>query len=422
MILGKGIYDSLPVWAQTVAVNLASRRDFRDKYGPNFQAFLQQLAANEKKSRDQLEAEQKQALRELLQYAVTHVPFYREQNLPPDDFAAWPILDKQSIAAAPEKFLSDEFDSHRLMTINTSGTTGTPLTVRFTREYHQMEMAFRWRHKAWAGCPYLSSGAYIAGHPIVPPNQKRPPFWRVDRYERRLLCSSYHLTPQNLQPYVDAIAEYAPDFVHGYPSSVYLLAKHMLDRGTTLSPHAVFTASETLLDFQRLAIEQAFGTKVFNWYGNTEFTGNIIECPAGRLHQRLDYGVLELLDDGMMITTGLNNRAMPLIRYKVGDSATRREGACPCGCEFPLVERLEGRIEDFVHTPDGRIVGRLDHLFKDVQHVREAQIVQTKLDELILRIVRTEGFGPKDERIMIKEVRMRLGDSIGDSLRVRGHH
>jgi len=158
MIPGKGIYDSLPVWTQTLAINFASRRNFRDKYGPYFHRFLTQLEVNERKSRDQLEAEQQRALYDLLRYAVAHVPFYREQKLPPDDFATWPILDKQSIAAVPEKFLSDEFDPHRLMTINTSGTTGTPLTVRFTKEYHQMEMAFRWRHKAWRAARISAAG------------------------------------------------------------------------------------------------------------------------------------------------------------------------------------------------------------------------------------------------------------------------
>ena len=414
MIHGKGIYDSLPIWAQTMAVNYASRRNFRDKYGADFHRFLAELEANERKSRNQLEAEQRRALHELLSYVVSHVPYYREQKLPPDDFAAWPILDKQTIAATPEKFLSDEFDPHRLMTINTSGTTGTPLTVRFTKEYHQMEMAFRWRHKAWAGCPFLSSGAYISGHPVVPPNQRQPPFWRVDGIEKRLLCSSYHLTPGNLSGYLTALMDFAPDFVHGYPSSVYLLAKQMTDDGiTALRPRAVFTASETLLDFQRAAIERAFGTKAFNWYGTTEFTNNIIECAQGSLHQRPDYGVLELLGDGTMIATGLNNRAMPFIRYRVGDRATRRDGSCACGCAFPLIERIEGRVEDYVRTPDGRIVGRLDHLFKDVQHVREAQVVQTKLDELVLRVVRTDGFNVKDEQTILKEARLRLGDSIG---------
>src|SRR5208282_4648414 len=97
---------------------------------------------------------------------------------------------------------------------------------------------------------------------------------------------------------------------------------------TSVRPRAVFTASETLLDFQRAAIEQAFGTKVFNWYGNSEMTCNIVECARGRLHYRTDYGVLELLDDGTMLCTGLNNRAMPLIRYRVGDRATARQGTC----------------------------------------------------------------------------------------------
>ena len=104
MIPGKGIYDSLPVWVQTLAVNFASQRNFRDKYGPDFQRFLTQLGANEEKSLDQLEAEQQRALHELLRYAVTHVPFYHERKLPPDDFAAaapQDVLARDASAAGP---------------------------------------------------------------------------------------------------------------------------------------------------------------------------------------------------------------------------------------------------------------------------------------------------------------------------------
>ena len=142
-------------------------------------------------------------------------------------------------------------------------------------------------------------------------------------------------------------------------------------------------------------------------------TGNIVQCAAGSLHYRTDYGVLELLGDGTMVCTGLNSLAMPLVRYRVGDVAVARDGVCACGREFPLIERIEGRIEDYVRTPDGRFVGRLDHLFKDVHHVREAQIVQTQLNELVLRIVKANGFGSNDEQIILKEARMRLGDAMG---------
>jgi phenylacetate-CoA ligase len=274
-------------------------------------------------------------------------------------------------------------------------------------------MAFRWRHKAWGGVPFLSSGAYVSGHPVVPIDQKQPPFWRVDRVEKRLLCSSYHLAPQNLAHYIEALAKFSPDFVHGYPSSLYVLARHMIAHpAQEVRPRAVFTASETLLEFQRAAIEQAFGAKVFNWYGNSEMTCNIVQCAAGSLHYRTDYGVLELLDDGTMVCTGLNNRAMPLIRYRVGDRATARDGACPCGCAFPLIERIEGRIEDYVRTPDGRYVGRLDHLFKDVHHVREAQIVQEQLDQITLRVVRADDYSPQDERTILAEAQQRLGGAV----------
>jgi phenylacetate-CoA ligase len=400
----KRLYNALPVWAQNVAVHVASARSFRRKYGGVFRGWLEDLARNEKKSRDELLHQQQVAVRHLLEYALEHVPCYREKKFPPDDLNAWPILERATVAEQAEKFLSDEFNPRDLMELHTSGTTGTPLAVRFTKEYHQIEMAFRWRHKAWAGVPFLSRGAYVAGHPVVPATQKRPPFWRWDRFEKRLLCSSYHLAPQNLPAYAAAFNKYRPDFIHGYPSSLCQLGGY--------KPRAVFSASETLLEHQRAAIESAFGAKLFNWYGNTEFTCNIVECAAGNLHCRTDYGLLELLDDGTMIVTGLNNRAMPLIRYRVGDRALAKAGNCPCGCAFPLIERIDGRVEDYVRTPDGRLVGRLDHLLKDVRHVREAQIVQTKLDEIVVRVVRLDGYSDAEEKIVRAEARQRLGDSV----------
>ena len=229
-----------------------------------------------------------------------------------------------------------------------------------------------------------------------------------------MLCSSYHLSPQNLPAYIGALEKFAPDFVHGYPSSLFVLALYMIEENVrSVRPRAVFTASETLLDFQRATIQEGFGAKVFNWYGNSEMTCNIVQCTAGNLHYRTDYGVLELLRDGRMVCTGLNNLAMPLIRYLVGDVAVARDGVCACGCEFPLIEHIEGRIEDYVRTPDGRFVGRLDHLFKDVHHVREAQILQTRLNEIVLRVVKSNGFNSTDEQTILKEARMRLGDAIG---------
>jgi phenylacetate-CoA ligase len=405
MITGKYLYDHAPVWGQTWAVNFASAFSFPRKYGASFHRFLGQLEANEKKSLDQLLAEQQTAVRQLLRYAVAHVPAYKGRS--PDNLNEWPVLTKATVAAAPEKFLSDEFSTPRLAALQTSGTTGTPLTVWFTNECHQREMAFRWRHKAWGGAPFLSRSAYLSGHPVVPAWQAAPPFWRADHVEKRLLCSSYHFAPEHLPEYAAALTRFAPAVIHGYPSSLYLLAQFMIEHDwRDLRPRAIFTASETLLDFQRAAIERAFAAPVFNWYGTTEMTCNIVECAFGSLHYRTDYGVLELREGGEMVATGLNNPAMPLIRYRAGDVASARPGTCDCGCAFPLIERIEGRIEDYIRTPEGRLVGRLDHLFKDARHLREAQIVQTQLDEVTLRVVTDDGFA---EQPILNEARQRLG-------------
>ena len=413
MIPGKTLYDSLPVWAQTLAVNAVSARSFRQKYGAHFHESLTRLARQERASLDQLLEDQQAAVHRMLKYACRHVHYYRKRGFPSDDLSAWPILEKHTVAAHPKLFVSDEYEQEKLLTLKTSGTTGTPLTVFVSSDYHQVEMAFRWRHKAWGGVPYLSRGAYVSGHPVVPPDQTQPPFWRVDHVEKRLLCSSYHFAPDNLASYIKALSDFHPDFVHGYPSSLYVLARAIRDRGMAeIRPRAVFTASETLLDFQREIMGKAFGAPVFNWYGNTEMTCNIVQCAAGGLHYRTDYGLLELLDDGTMVCTGLNNRAMPLIRYRVGDVAAARTGPCACGCAFPLIERIDGRAEDYVQTPDGRLVGRLDHLFKDAQCVREAQIVQKQLDEVVIRVVRGQGYSPREEGVIQAEARTRLGGSI----------
>ena len=406
-------YEQMPPWMQTIAVNVASAPSLPVKYGLGFSRTYHRLAHNELKSRGQLLEEQQAALHDLLRFAVEHVPFYRERKLPPDDFGAWPVVDKKTVTAAPEKFLSDNFNPGDLLTIKTSGTTGLPLGIYLTRRYSQMETAFRWRHRGWGCVRLFGNGAYISGHPVVPVNQRQPPFWRMDRFERRLLFSSHHLEPQNLGHYVQALFRYRPHFVQGYPSALYLLAGYMMEAGVEpLRPRAVFSVGQVLANFQREAIQQAFGAKVLNWYGNNEFTCNIIECAAGNLHYRTDYGLLEIQPDGVMICTGLNNLAMPLIRYRIGDVATPKKGYCPCGCAFPLIERIEGRIEHCIRMPDGRYTARLDHLLKAVRHVRDVQIVQPRPEELLVRMVHDTGYGPDDERTIVAEVRRRLGDSI----------
>ncbi|GAG02011.1 unnamed protein product, partial [marine sediment metagenome] len=85
---------------------------------------------------------------------------------------------------------------------------------------------------------------------------------------------------------------------------------------------------------------------------------------------------------------------------------------CQCGRGGTLIERIIGRVEDYVVTPDGRFIGRLDHLFKDTANVLMGQIKQDHVNEVRIRIVRDAHYTAKDEAIIRKEARARLGNEI----------
>jgi phenylacetate-CoA ligase len=251
-------------------------------------------------------------------------------------------------------------------------------------------------------------------------DDEKPPFWRYDRAEHRLLFSSQHLFPEFARLYVEALEQFQPVVIHGYPSSVTWMAEALLKCGTErVRPRAVFTASETVLPHQRAIIERAFGCKMFNWYGNGEHIACITECPSGGLHIQSEHSWLEFLDENgrpaaagvpaRLVATTLGNFAMPLIRYDIGDLVTMSDRTCDCGRKTALVEAIEGRVEDYIVGKEGRIFGRLDHIFKDMDAISEAQIVQHESGSIRIRLVRRPHYTEHDTKVLLSAARFRLG-------------
>lgn len=211
-------------------------------------------------------------------------------------------------------------------------------------------------------------------------------------------------------------------------TSICLLASFIKENNINIRPACIITASETLLDYQMALIEEAFDCKVLAWYRSTEMVGNIVECEQGSLHIKHEHGYIEFLDEesnpvdfgkeGRMICTGFGNYAMPLIRYDIGDVAIPINGSCFCGRGGMLVEKVVGRVEDYIITPDGRYVGRLDHIFKEVSNVSEAQIIQKELNKITLNIVPRKAYTKRDEKSILREARIRLGNQIGIEIKL----
>src|SRR5262249_42320795 len=120
-----------------------------------------------------------------------------------------------------------------------------------------------------------------------------------------------------------------------------------------------------------------------------------------------------IINDGIgeLICTSLLNADMPLIRYRVGDLGTMAaSGAtCPCGRSLPLISSLEGRIDDVLYSVDGRVLGRLDPVFKGDLPIRADQIIQETLDRVRVRYTTTADFTRDAAESIIERLRARMG-------------
>jgi phenylacetate-CoA ligase len=334
-----------------------------------------------------------------------------------------PFLTKEIVKERSDEIMTAGLDRKNLVWEHTSGTTGTSLRFPSTPEVVQEYYAIRELQFRWAG--FESSRkyrvAYFGGHPVVDIQSTRPPFWVRDPFRNDIYFSSYHISEKTVEAYMHQLARFAPDAIVGYPSSIYLVAEGILRRGFKLSAGAVVTTSETLLEPQKRSIEAAFSCKVFDFYGNTENCGKILTCEHDRKHLLHQGGISEVVN-GELIVTNTTNRAFPFIRYRVGDKVVvSQDQKCACGRNGLILDSIEGRLEDYIVTADGRMVGRLDHIFKDAVRVKEAQILQEKNGEVSIRIVKGAGYGMDDENNIRKEASTRLGPATKISFKYVDH-
>src|SRR5580658_245870 len=412
------LYCALPIPLQHACATAQGAKYNYWRYGEVFRSYLKVLQCNEYLPAEQLRQLQAVEITRLGRFASVHVPHYREHG--PAAFTT-----KDQIRERPESFVADTFPRRALIPWHTSGTTGKPLTVYYSREAMQKMWAFVELYRNTAGVAKNDRRGQFTGKMIVPPEQaaSKKIFWRRDLANFALLLSTVHLLPGNLPLYAAALERFQPAYLSGYPSSMYVLADYYRRSGRP-APRlkAALTSAETLLEHQRCAIEEAFATRVFDQYGQAEMQSFWYECASGRMHAHPLAGVTEILrpdgspaapgEMGEVVLTGLVNYAMPLIRYRVGDTARFSTESCPCGRSMPVIEEIGGRLDDFIYTRERGFLGRLDPVLKGVHNIVESQLEQESLDVLRVRFVPTPRFTAEDLHMLENNLRARVGRSI----------
>lgn len=296
-----------------------------------------------------------------------------------DDIKKLPVITKDDIRLNAEKILVGP--RWKAMKAYTSGTTGQSLYIYQDMASVWKEQAYLYHYRTLCGFTYGESLVSMRGHLDSRQFSMKLSVGNI------LYLSSYQIKSENALRYRDAILEHKPKAIEGYPSSIYNLCCILKEAGIKLDIPLCFTSSETLFDYQRRLFREVLGCETYDWYGCTEKTIALVETISHDGYYELPgYSICEYQDDGV-ITTSLINDSFPLIRYKVNDMILPKADYDPVSVDSPKIVRLEGRTESYVIAKDGTIVGRLNFLFKDVENIKLAQIVQKEPGQITINIV-----------------------------------
>jgi phenylacetate-CoA ligase len=176
----------------------------------------------------------------------------------------------------------------------------------------------------------------------------------------------------------------------------------------------------------RRIIEEHLGIPVVSTYQAVEALRIGFQCEARQgFHISTDQVAVRVVNSaggdvapgerGELILTNLTNRAMVVINYHLGDLVTLAARPCSCGRTFPLIQDIDGRLDDLIARPGGTRLHALSILpgLQAVDGVRQVQVVQEELEKFRLRVVWARGCEERPGELV-----QRLTAVLGESIRV----
>ena len=338
------------------------------------------------------------ALDAALAHAATDVPYWRDRLGAGDRraaFLALPPLTKDAIRANAQALRHDALGRRRWWINHSGGSSGAPIAVVQDREVADWSMAT----SAW----------YLAHHLGVTHEVPKVVLWgserdlfgqrasRVARVQgvltQTVMLNSFKMDATTMRRYVATLARTRPVYVRGYAGSLFELAQFALAEGLTIPPpRFVYSTAETLTAAARAVIERGFGAPVFDFYGSREVGPIAGQGRDGLMHVFDFFNRVEVVDahgaavgaggEGQVLVTSLRNRAMPLLRYDIGDTAEVAAVGPDGGVR--TLRRVTGRVTDhFVAASGALIHGEyFTHLFYGDHAIREFQVVQHRVDDV----------------------------------------
>ena len=370
-------YTSAPQWVKSSVGYIYSLAPTSLRYGAKYDEFLAEINRSGDTAWLRRRADEK--LMNTLRWAADTVPAYahlqaevRRERDPAELLEAFPTLSKEAIKANTNSYLSTAMGPNTHLMAFTGGSTSVPMKL-YLEKYvsRSKDFAYNSTFDRIAGIGPRDTILALRGRTVPGAEKPGGSLWMFDPIKRYLHLSSDHLEPQYMARYLEAIREWKPTYIHAFPSALVPLARWLRDNpapDVTERIRAIQLFSENIYDYQVDIMREVFGCPVLLDYGHSERAVKAISLPQdSRYFFWPLYGRVELIDlDGQPITrpgvlgeivaTGFDNRVMPLIRYRTGDMAMWSFDPNHTRPGFQVVDRIEGRLQEFLVCGDHRLV------------------------------------------------------------------
>ena len=391
---------------------------------------LRRLMSNQWLSLSELNELRNRKLRAVVKYAYENVPYYQNLfdsvGLKPKDVQATKDLIKIPITSrtvvqrqSPDQIISRGVDSERCIKLRTSGTMGIPLTVYLTPGELRFRRLIEFRGLLAIG--FKPDDRLV----VIGPSRKHNTRW----FQRLGLFWS-----TNISPFIDAeqqiqqIKKLKPTIFWVYPSCLKVLIRLLNERSAKeIAPRLLITSAEVLPKDTYDAVKALWDVEIIDFYGSIEFGRIAWECKNHKgLHINMDSVIVECINKdktmlgnkgGLTVITSLHSYTMPLLRYKLGDICALSDDICTCGRGFPLLHNLEGRADDLIKLPDGKIMALtiFYHVISTIEGIHEWKVIQQEKDKIIVKFV-SEQRNVSRIAIAIKD---RLKEKLGDAISIK---
>ena len=344
---------------------------------------------------------------EIARYHYDNNPFYRKKvgNHFPDKWEDLPIMEKPDYQGDLEKLLSDGYTRKNTYIANTSGSSGHPFFFAKNKEAHAMDWALIKNRYNWHGLKLDSKQARFLGVPLEITSKIKE---KIKHYIiNRVLFPVFDMSDNALEKFTKKFIKTKFEYIYGYTNSLVLFARYLLGKNIILKNicptlKCCITTSEVLTVDDRKILSSAFGVRVINEYGSSETGQMAIENDRRDWMLSEENTYFEVLNDeldkvngtdyGRIVVTDLDNKAMPFIRYKIGDIGVISKELPENGKNRKL-EKLLGRENDTLFLPSGKKSPGLTFYYvsrsilESSGVLKEFIIRQTALDTFVFDIV-----------------------------------